>query len=225
VLPGDTAVLLGTDTSLRVFRRDGRLAGVAPIPAAAWSVGVSGDGKVAIAALLDGTIRWYDLDPAAPLSPRATLFAQPSRERWVLYTPEGLFTHGDGGGQDLVGVHLNRGRNQQPEWVSFSQAYRALYAPAAVLARMRGEPGPARARIAELGDLRQRFARQPTLTLRAACLSLPDGTCTALTLQREGATRLPPTSAPAIRLTLDVADRGLCQLSRQGPSRRVLTWV
>ncbi|HYZ60977.1 MAG TPA: hypothetical protein VE650_00875 [Acetobacteraceae bacterium] len=209
ILPGDAAVLLGTDTNLRLFTREGKLAAAAPIPAAAWAVGVSGDGKVAVAALLDGTLRWYDLSPAAPLEPRGTLFAQPIRDSWVLYTPEGLFEHGEHGGQDLVGVHLNRGRNQQPEWVSFSQAYRPLHAPAAVLARMRGDQAPARARIAELGDLRSRFARQPAVSVTAACLAQANGTCVPLALQRDAATRLPPTTAPAIRLSLDVADRGL----------------
>ncbi len=206
LLPGDGAVLLGTDTHLRLFGRDGHAVAATPIPAAAWSVGVSGDGRVAVAALLDGTLRWYDLDT---LAERATLFAQPQRDRWVLFTPEGLFEHAESGGQDLVGVHLNRGRNQQPEWVSFSQAYRPLHAPAAVLARLRGDPLPARARLAELGDLRLRFARQPALSVTAACLSQLDGACTPLALQRDGTTRLPPTTAPAIRLTLQVADRGL----------------
>ncbi len=209
LLPGDGAVLLGTDTHLRLFGRDGRPLAATPIPAAAWSVGISGDGRVAVAALLDGTLRWYDLDPAGALAERATLFAQPQRDRWVLFTPEGLFEHAESGGQDLVGVHLNRGRNQLPEWVSFSQAYRPLHAPAAVLARLRGDKQPARARLAELGDLRLRFARQPGLTVAAACLSQADGACTPLALQREGTTRLPPTTAPAIRLTLQVADRGL----------------
>ena len=209
ILPGDAAVLLGTDSHLRVFARDGRPIAAVDIPAAAWSVGVSGDGRVAVAALLDGTIRWYDLDPRTPLAERATLFAQPARDRWLLFTPEGLFDHADNGGQDLVGVHLNRGRNQQPEWVSFSQAYRPLHAPAAVLARLRGDPAPARARLAELGDLRSRFARQPALQVTAACLGQPDGSCTPLTLQRDGSTRLPPTTAPALRLTLQVTDRGM----------------
>ena len=209
IVPGDQTVLLGTDTHLRLFTRDGRLMAAQPIPAAAWSVAVSGDGRVAAAALLDGTLRWFDLDPATPLAERATLFAQPAQDRWLLFTPEGLFDHADSGGQDLVGVHLNRSRNQQPEWVTFGQAYRPLHAPAAVLARLRGDPAPARARMVELGDLRARLARQPGLLVTAACLMQTDGVCAPLAIQRDAATRLPVTTAPAIRLTLQVTDRGL----------------
>lgn len=220
ILPGDRGVLLGTDTSLRLFDRDGRPGGALAIPAAAWAVNVSPDGRTAVAALLDGTLRWYDLAPG--LAERATLFAQPARERWVLYTPEGLFEHADTGGKDLVGVHLNRGRNQQPEWVSFSQAYRPLHAPAAVLARLAGDPGPARARLAELGDLRGRFARQPAIAIESACLPQADGRCTPLTLAQDGPTRLPPRADDAaaqgaddaaaqgtVRVTFTLADRGL----------------
>ena len=209
VLPGNGGVLLGTDTHLRLYGRDARQIAQADIPAAAWAVGVSGDGSVAVAALLDGTLRWYDLGPAPTLSERVALFAQPALDRWVLYTPEGFFDHADTGGQDLVGVHLNRGRNQQPEWISFSQAYRPLHAPAAVLARLRGDPAPARARLAELGDLRARFARQPTVVIAAACLPQPDGSCTSLPLQRDAVTVLPSAATASLRLQLAVADRGL----------------
>ena len=98
-------------------------------------------GTMAVAALLDGTLRWFGLSHDAPLQPRVALFAHADGTRWVLFTPQGLFDHADRGGKDLVGVHLNRGRDQQPEWTSFSQAYRALYAPAAVRARLADDPG------------------------------------------------------------------------------------
>ena len=55
------------------------------------------------------------------------------------------------GGQELVGVHLNGGRNQTPEWASFQQAYRALYAPRAVRGRIAGDFAPAQERLAQLG--------------------------------------------------------------------------
>lgn len=52
-----------------------------------------------------------------------------------------------------MGVHLNRGAAEQPDWASFTQAYRALYAPAVVRARLAGDVTAARRRLAELGDL------------------------------------------------------------------------
>jgi hypothetical protein len=207
VMPGG-GVLLGTDTWLRLYARNGHPIVETPVPAAAWALAVSADARVAVAALLDGTLRWYGLDGPAPLRPLAALFASADGERWVLYTPEGLFDHADTGGQTLVGIHLNRGRNQRPEWTTLSQAYRTLYAPAAVLARLRGDPAPASARLNELGDLRQRLSRQPGIDIALACVPQADASCTALAASRGTATVLPP-NATRLRLKLRAEDRGL----------------
>jgi hypothetical protein len=206
ILPGDAAVLLGTDTHLRLFARDGQQLGAVDTPAAAWAVTVAANGHLAVAALLDGSLRWYGLG-GGQIEERAALFAHADGVRWLLFTPEGFFDHADLGGNDLVGVHLNRGANQQPEWVSFSQAYRVLYAPAVVRARLMGDLGPARARLAELGDIRARLARQPLAELSQACLPLPDLTCQLLRW-RPGEALKVPASADSIRLTVQVTERG-----------------
>ncbi len=208
LLPDNGAVLLGTDTHLRLFARDGRELARADLPATAWAVTVSADGSVAVAALLDGTIRWYGLDPAGPLKERAALFAHADGERWVLFSPEGFFDYADRGGSDLVGVHVNRARNQQPEWISFSQAYRVLYAPSLVRARLLGQPAAATAKLAELGDIGTRLARQPTIELREICAPANGTDCAIL----RGPTGLPaplPANASTVRLTVVSGDRGL----------------
>ncbi|MCK8782846.1 caspase family protein [Roseomonas sp. NAR14] len=208
---GDAGVLLGTDTHLRLFDAAGRPvdALLAPAPA----LGVTVVGTVAVAAFADGTIRWYDLplDPAGAPQPgagglreRAALFVHADGRRWVVWTPEGLFDHAAEGGQDLVGFHLNAGRSRTPEWASFAQAYRPLYTPAAVQARLRGDAGPAQQRMAELGDVRGRIGRQPVLARRRLCAVRGD-TCTAL---RWNAAALPE-GATALRLTFAAQDRGL----------------
>ncbi len=209
ILPDASAVLLGTDTHLRLYSaRDGKQIASVPVPAAAWAVTTNTEGTLAVAALLDGTLRWFGLTHDAPLEPRVALFAHADGARWVLFTPEGLFDHADRGGKDLVGVHLNRGRDQQPEWTSFSQAYRALYAPAAVRARLAGDAAPSRERLAELGDLRARLARQPGVEIADLCAAMLDGSCLPLDPH---AASLPKLSAQAtkLRVGLHVTDRGL----------------
>jgi WD40 repeat protein len=209
ILPDTSAVLLGTDTHLRLFStRDAHQIAAVPVPAAAWAVTVNAAGTVAVAALLDGTLRWYGLAHDAPLEPRVALFAHSDGTRWVLFTPEGLFDHADRGGKDLVGVHLNRGHDQQPEWTSFSQAYRALYAPAAVRARLAGDAGPSRTRLAELGDLRARLARQPAVEIAELCALLADGSCAAIDPHAASSPRL-PAQAGKLRIGLRLTDRGL----------------
>ncbi len=209
ILPDNSAVLLGTDTHLRVFStHDAHQIAAVAVPAAAWAVTVNATGTVAVAALLDGTLRWYGLSRDAPLDPRVALFAHADGMRWVMFTPEGLFDHADRGGKDLVGVHLNRGHDQQPEWTSFSQAYRALYAPAAVRARLAGDIGPSRERLAELGDLRARLARQPGVEIAELCVPLADGTCAALDPHAPSLPRLPAQTSK-LRIGVRIADRGL----------------
>jgi hypothetical protein len=209
ILPDNSAVLLGTDTHLRLFStHDARQIAAVAVPAAAWAVTVNAAGTVAVAALLDGTLRWYGLSHDAPLDPRVALFAHADARRWVMFTPEGLFDHADRGGKDLVGVHLNRGHDQQPEWTSFSQAYRALYAPAAVRARLAGDAGPSRERLAELGDLRSRLARQPAVEITNLCVPLADDTCAPLDPRAGSLPRL-PAQASRLRIGVQLGDRGL----------------
>lgn len=206
-LTGDAALLVGTDTHLRLFARDGRELARTDIQAAARAVTVAADQSVAVVALLDGTLRWYGLKQPERLRERAALFAHADGKRWVLFTPEGFFDYADRGGSDLVGVHVNRGRNQQPDWVSFSQAYRVLYAPAIVRARLAGQPAEAAAKLAELGDIGARLARQPTIEVQAVCIPSGD-TCAVLRDATTASAFLPPGASQA-RLSVVVADRGL----------------
>lgn len=195
--------LIGTDTHLRLFDRNRRELAAIATPGAVWALAVAADASVAVAALGDGTLRWYGLADEAPLAERAALFVHADGTRWVLWTPEGFFDHAGTGGQDLVGVHLNRGRAEAPEWATFAQAYRALYAPAVVRARIAGDGGPAAARLAALGDVRAAIARQPRVSLTGACVPGPGESCARI----EGTT-VPPAAA-TVRIGLALEDRGL----------------
>ncbi|WP_424813017.1 caspase family protein [Roseococcus sp. YIM B11640] len=200
ILPGEERFLLGSDSQLSLFDRTGRVLDQVPTPGAVWGV-VAGDG-VAVAALGDGTIRWYQTEPR--LVERGALFVHAETRRWVSWTPQGLFDHSPQGGQELVGVHLNNGRAQTPEWASFQQAYRALYAPAELRARLRGDNGPAQARMNELGEVRGRIGRLPALAAGQACAVI-EGACSPVAW---GSSELPE-GASALRLTFNTTDRGL----------------
>ncbi len=201
LLPEDRGLLLGTDNHLRLYDANGQPRAALPLPGAAWGLAVQGE--VAVAALGDGTLRWYRLGPAS-ITEQAALFIHAETRRWALFTPEGLFDHAPNGGQELVGVHLNRNRNQAPDWASFRQAYRALYAPAAVRARIAGDNAPAQARLAQLGEVRARIGRLPLLSPAAACAVTEEG-CTPLAWEA----RELPEGARALRLVLTTLDRGL----------------
>jgi hypothetical protein len=201
VLPREDGFLIGTDTHLRLFDAAGRAIDALPVPGAVWGLTVAED--IAIGALGDGTIRWWRIG-AGRIVEQAALFVHAETLRWVLWTPEGLFDHAPNGGQELVGLHLNGGRAQTPEWASFQQAYRALYAPAAVRARIAGDSRPAQERLAQLGEVRTRIGRLPQLAPSTAC---------AITAERcepvQWNARVLPEGTRALRLTFAATDRGL----------------
>lgn len=201
ILLREDGFLLGTDTHLRLFDAQGRLVDSIATPGAVWGVAVAGD--MGVAALGDGTIRWYRFEAGA-LREQAALFVHAETLRWVLWTPEGLFDHAPNGGQELVGVHLNGGRNQTPEWASFQQAYRALYAPRAVRGKIAGDFAPAQERLAQLGEVRNRIGRLPSLAPGTLCAVVGDE-CRSLAWDA----RALPEGASALRMTFTATDRGL----------------
>lgn len=201
ILVREDGFLLGTDTHLRLFDAQGRLVDSIATPGAVWGLTVAGD--MGVAALGDGTIRWYRFEAGA-LREQAALFVHAETLRWVLWSPEGLFDHAANGGQELVGVHLNGRRNQTPEWASFQQAYRALYAPRAVRARIAGDFAPAQERLVQLGEVRNRIGRLPTLAPASLC-AVVGADCRAIAWDA----RALPEGSTALRMGFTATDRGL----------------
>ena len=200
ILSGDQGVLIGTDAHLRLFDATGRPVSELVTPSAVWGVTVVG--ATVVAALGDGTIRWYDIAPT--LAERGALFVHADARRWALWTPEALFDHASSGGQELVGVHLNGARNATPEFASFQQAYRVLFAPEAVRARLAGDPTVGAMHLLHAGDVRARIGQAPTLAAGSLCAVTPAG-CTPL----PWTAREVPEDATALRMSLVATDRGL----------------
>ena len=155
-------------------------------------------------ALGDGTLRWYRMRPHASPS-AAALFVHATSRRWVAWTPEGLFDHAPNGGQELVGVHLNGGRSSTPEWASFQQAYRALYAPAAVRARIAGDRGPACNAWPQLGDAARAHWPPAAPWSRASACAVTEAGCTPVAFDALSV----PAGSTALRLGFTATDRGL----------------
>lgn len=151
IAPDASQFLLGTEWWLRLFDRQGRQQWEKPVPGVAWAVNISGDGRLAVAAFGDGTLRWYRLQDGREL---LALFPHPDGKHWIAWTPEGFFD--TEGGQELIGYHLNQGSDQAGEFIQVDQLYAQFYRPDLVAGRLQsgGEQAIADA-VARIGDVRQ----------------------------------------------------------------------
>jgi WD40 repeat protein len=118
-------VLLGTDWNLRLFDGTGQPVWVHPLPAVAWDVDESSDGRLAVAALGDGTVRWYRLRDGQEL---LALFLTRDAKRWVAFTPSGYYDASPGG-EDLIGWHVNRGPDQAAHFFPASRFADTMHRP------------------------------------------------------------------------------------------------
>ena len=115
--PDGKRFLIGTNWWLKFFDREHAEIWGRPVPSVVWAVNISGDGRLAIAACGDGTIRWHRIEDGVEI---LALFPLPDRENWVAWTPEGIYA----ATPDARGVlrwHVNRGWDRAAEAIPVSE--------------------------------------------------------------------------------------------------------
>jgi WD40 repeat protein len=112
IAPDASRFALGTEWRLRAYCADGSELWQKQIPGIAWGVNISGDGKLAVAAYDDGTIRWHRLSDGQEL---LALFVHAKDRRFIAWTPQGYYAASPGG-EDLIGWHVNRGFDTAPDF-------------------------------------------------------------------------------------------------------------
>src|SRR5207245_5044931 len=125
IAPDGDSFLLGTDWRLRLFDKDGREKWKVVTPSIAWSINIAGNGQVAAAAYGDGTIRWYRMRDGQEVM---AFFPHADRKRWVLWTPSGYYDCSPGG-EDLIGWHVNRGKDHAADFFPASRFRDVYYRP------------------------------------------------------------------------------------------------
>ncbi len=174
IRPDGSGFLLGSDFWLRLYDAQGRELRKVRVEGTPWGVNVARSAPVAVAALGDGTLRWYSLAPGRELEELAALFPHRDGRQWVLWTPEGFFDHSAGGGKDLVGFHLNESGRQAPRWVLFSQLYRVFFAPDLVRAKFRPQGAALiERRRQSIGDINALLTRGPSIEVTQYCYEPP----------------------------------------------------
>ena len=125
ISPDRSRFLLGTDFRLRLYEHIGKEIWQVATPETTWSVNISGDGRVAVAAYGDGTIRWYRMTDGKEL---LAFFPHADRKRWVLWTPSGYYDS-SAGAEDLIGWHVNNGKDASADFYPASRFRSTAYRP------------------------------------------------------------------------------------------------
>ncbi len=135
IAPSCRNFLVGTGWRLRLFSAEGGEIWQAHVPGDARAVNITGDGRFALAAFGDGTIRWYSMKDGREM---LAFFPHKDRKRWVLWTPEGFFDASDGGAE-LIGYHLNQGKDKAAKFIEVDKLYNQFYRPDLVMAKFQGK--------------------------------------------------------------------------------------
>lgn len=125
--PAPWPVLRAAGRALEICQEDAPCRAVT-LPAEARAVTGSGDGKLALVALSDGTIRWYGTADG-----RELLGFLPHADRigWIAFTP-GSYLDGPRGMAGLLGWHLERGPDQLADFFRLSLLQQQLHQPAVI---------------------------------------------------------------------------------------------
>jgi hypothetical protein len=115
ISPGKDTFLLGTNYFLYLFDREGNERWKARTPGDARDINISLDGRVALAAQGDGTVRWYRMNDGKEL---LAFFPHSDKKRWVLWTPSGYYDASPGA-EEFIGWHVNNGGDQGSGFLSY----------------------------------------------------------------------------------------------------------
>lgn len=177
ISPDQKSVLLGTEWAIRLLKPDAAEIWNVKLPAVVWAVNISRDGMLAVAALSDGTLRWYRMSDGAEV---LAYFPHGNGRDWIAWVPEGYYmssVYGD----NYIGWHVNRGKDLTPDFYRAVQFDRILYRPDIVMASFRSRTNVATRSITSLQTANFDIYRlseiaPPRLRLRQAELrELADG--------------------------------------------------
>lgn len=125
IAPDGQSFVIGSEWYLRRFGRDGKVIWSVPAPGPAWRVNIPANGREAVAAFGDGTIRWYRYSDGAEL---AAFYPHVDQRHWVFWTPGGYYDASPGA-DDLIGWHINNGPDKQADFFPSSRFRNVKYRP------------------------------------------------------------------------------------------------
>jgi hypothetical protein len=137
IAPDRKTVLLGTEWALRLFDQHARQIWITRLPSVARAINITRGGSLAVAAMSDGTIRWYRMKDGKEI---LAFFAHNNGKDWISWVPSGYYTSSVIG-DNFIGWHFNRGRDLTPDFYRAVQFDRILYRPDIVAETLRSANG------------------------------------------------------------------------------------
>jgi hypothetical protein len=125
IAPAEDSFVIGTESALQCYDRTGRILWRVSVMAPAWNLNITRNGSLAVAALGDGTIRWYRMHDGEEM---AAFLLLRNRTSWVLWTPNGYFD-AEQTAENLIGWHLNQGKNREALYYPISRFFDTFYRP------------------------------------------------------------------------------------------------
>jgi WD40 repeat protein len=179
IAPDGRSVVFGTEWAVRRVDLQAKEIWSQKLPAVAWAVNISQEGDVAVAALSDGTVRWYRMGDGKEI---IAYFPHGNGVDWMAWTPSGYYTSSVNG-DNYVGWHLNRGKDLSPDFYRAVQFDRILYRPDVVTQTFRlalasgpaAAPGPPAAGATFTIDQLRRIAPPRLKLLPASVAGVAEG--------------------------------------------------
>lgn len=135
LFPNGKGFVIGTSSFLRSYDSEGKFLWGKFISSDAVAINFSQDSRWLVVAYGDGTIRWHRPNDG---SEQLAFFPHIDKKRWVMWTPEGYYD-ASLGGEELIGWHLNQGKDKEARFISSSQLYDVFYRPDIVQSKFRGD--------------------------------------------------------------------------------------
>lgn len=125
IAPEGETFVIGSNWYLRLFDKNGNERWKIPVHDSTREVNIPQNGKVVVAALGDGTIRWYRLTDGKEL---LIFYLHNDKKSWVIWTPSGYYNSSPDA-EGLIGWHVNNGKDRAADFFPITKFKSIYYRP------------------------------------------------------------------------------------------------
>jgi WD40 repeat protein len=159
---------VGTEWGLRSYNANGQLAWFTRVSSPVWAVNVSPDSQTVVAAIGDGTLRWFSAQTGRELM---AVFMHRNASDWIAWIPGGYYASSAFGDRH-IGWHLNRGLDMAPDFIYAVQLERVLFRPDLVRSALQLRPAASSTPASLLSSEQMAKMAPPRLRIRLAGIDI-----------------------------------------------------